>query len=200
MCRLCRREGEKLYLKGLRCESQKCPMISKNYPPGQHGQNVKRAKSEFLRQLREKQKAKRIFGLNERQFQNYYKKAVKVLGVTGHEFLKLLEKRLDNVMYRAGFASSRSQARQIVNHGLCFVNAKKVRAPNHMVKVNDKFEIKDKAKKFLLFEDVKNKKNMAPKWLKADLATLSGEVIAEPGKDDFEKSIQINLVIEYYSK
>lgn len=200
VCRLCRREGEKLYLKGAKCESQKCPVIRKNYPPGQHGQNVKRTKSEFLRQLREKQKAKRIFGLTEKQFRNYYRKAVKVLGVTSYEFLKLLEKRLDNVMYRVGFSSSRAQGRQIVNHGLCFVNGKKVKTPSYGVKVGDKFEIKEQAKKSRLFEEAKNRKDTSPKWLKADLAGLSGEIVAEPSKDDFEKSIQTNLIIEYYSK
>lgn len=200
VCRLCRREGEKLYLKGIKCESQKCPMIAKNYPPGQHGQTIKRAKSEYLRQLREKQKAKRIFGLNEKQFHNYYALAIKTTGVTSYEFLKLLEKRFDNVIYRAGFASSRAQARQIVNHGLCFINGKKVHSNNYQLKIGDKFEIKEKSKKSKLFEETKNRKDMSPKWLKVDLKALSAEVIGNPGKDDFEKSIQPSFIIEYYSK
>jgi len=200
VCRLCRRAGEKLYLKGAKCESSKCPMISKNYPPGQHGQSIKRAKSEFLRQLSEKQKAKRIFGLNERQFHNYYKIAVKTKGVTGHEFLKLLEKRIDNVLYRAGIADSRAQARQIVNHGLCLINGKKIKTPSYQVKIGDKFEIKERLKKSKLFEAVKSKKDTSPKWMKVNLQELKGEITAEPSKDDFEKNIQTNLIIEYYSK
>jgi len=179
VCRLCRRAGEKLYLKGAKCES---------------------SKSEFLRQLSEKQKAKRIFGLNERQFHNYYKIAVKTKGVTGHEFLKLLEKRIDNVLYRAGIADSRAQARQIVNHGLCLINGKKIKTPSYQVKIGDKFEIKERLKKLKLFEAVKSKKDTSPKWMKVNLQELKGEITAEPSKDDFEKNIQTNLIIEYYSK
>lgn len=201
VCRLCRREGEKLYLKGTKCESVKCPLIKKPYPPGQHGENVRRrSKSEFLRQLREKQKAKRIFGLNERQFRNYYKLAVKTKGITSSELLKLLEKRVDNVLYRSGIASSRAQGRQFVNHGLCFINGKRIDIPSYQMKVGSKFEIRERFKKSKIFETVKNLKFSPPKWIKCDLKTLSGEIAAEPAKDDFEKSIQTNLIIEYYSK
>ncbi len=200
VCRLCRREGEKLYLKGAKCESSKCPVMTKNYPPGQHGQNVRKSKSEFSRQLREKQKAKRMFGLNEKQFYNYYAMAVKTKGVTSYEFLKLLEKRLDNVLYRAGIADSRAQGRQIVNHGLCMVNGKKVKTPNYQVKTGDKFEIKVKLQGSKLFDGAKGKKDMSPKWIKVDLPALKGEITANPLKDDFEKNIQTNLIIEYYSK
>ncbi|KKQ71938.1 MAG: 30S ribosomal protein S4, small subunit ribosomal protein S4 [Candidatus Peregrinibacteria bacterium GW2011_GWC2_39_14] len=202
VCRLCRREGEKLFLKGARCESQKCALVKKNYAPGQHGPLAKkgRGKSEYGRQMREKQKAKRIFGLNERQFHNYYKVAVKTEGVTGIAFLNLLEKRLDNVIYRAGFATSRAQARQIVNHGLCHINGKKVATASYGVKVGEKFEIKEKLRGSKLFETAKASKFNPPKWIKVDLKSLTGEIVAEPDKDDFEKSIQTNIIIEYYSK
>lgn len=202
VCRLCRREGEKLFLKGAKCLSPKCTIMAKNYQPGQHGPLAKKGKgkSEYSKQLREKQKAKRIFGLNESQFHNYYAAASKNVGNTGLEFLKLLEKRLDNVIYRAGFSTSRATARQIVNHGICFVNGKKIKTPSYQVKIGDKFGISEKKRGSKLFEGVKDNKFTAPKWLKVDQAALSGEIVADPSKDDFEKSIQPNIIIEYYSK
>ena len=167
-----------------------------------HGQTARkgRAKSEYTRQLREKQKAKRMFGLNETQFRNTYKAAVKTEGVTSTELHKLLEKRLDNVLYRGGFGMSRAQTRQFVNHGLCEVNGKKIYTPAYQTKVGDKFQIEVKSQKSKLFDQTKDKKFMPPKWLKVDHKSLTGEIVAEPGKDDFEKNIQTNLIIEYYSK
>lgn len=201
VCRLCRREGEKLYLKGARCETNKCPITKGRPAPGQHGLTSATAKkSEYGRQLREKQKAKRIFTLNERVFENYYEKAEKSQKVTGDELLRLLEKRLDNVLYRSGIAASRRQARQIVSHGLCMVNKHKLDIPSAQLKVGDTFYIADRKKASALFKDVGAKKQTSPRWIKVDMKNLSGEVIAEPEKDDFEKTINSQQIIEHYSK
>ncbi len=201
VCRLCRREGEKLYLKGARCEGPKCP-ISKGRPaPGQHGLTSASAKkSEYAKQMRAKQKAKRIFTLTERVFSNYYQKAENKEGVTGNELLKMLEKRFDNVIYRAGIASSRKQARQLISHGLCKLNSRIVDIPSVQIRVGDKFEIKDNKKEVNILKDASAKKSTAPRWIKVDLKNLSGEMVAEPEKDDFEKSIESQYIIEYYSK
>jgi len=200
-CKLCRREGEKLFLKGTRCEGQKCAIIRRNYAPGQLGKNRFGKQTEYGRHLRAKQKARRIYGVSEHQFADYYKKAVKQSGVTGTELLKLLETRLDNVIYRAGFASSRTQARQIVSHGLIRLNGKKVDVPSITVKVGDAFEIKASAKKSPLFEEVKkNKKFKSPQWLSSDLGILKVDIIGMPKKDDAESNIDTQLIVEYYSK
>lgn len=201
VCRLCRREGEKLYLKGARCESNKCPITKGRPGPGQHGLTTASAKkSEYAKQMRAKQKAKRIFGLNERVFSNYYEKAADSQKVTGNELLRLLEQRLDNVLYRSGIASSRAQARQLIGHGLCTLNKKRVDIPSIQVRVGDAFEVRDNKKQMPILKDAAAKKPTAPRWLKVDLKNLSGEVIANPEKDDFEKSVDSQYIIEYYSK
>lgn len=201
VCRLCRREGEKLYLKGARCESNKCPITKGRPGPGQHGLTTASAKkSEYAKQMRAKQKAKRIFGLNERVFSNYYEKAAESQKVTGNELLRLLEQRLDNVLYRSGIASSRAQARQLIGHGLCTLNKKRVDIPSIQVRVGDAFEVRDSRKQMPILKDAAAKKPTAPRWLKVDLKNLSGEVIANPEKDDFEKSVDSQYIIEYYSK
>lgn len=201
VCRLCRREGEKLYLKGARCEGPKCPITKGRPAPGQHGLAASTAKkSEYAKQMRAKQKAKRIFTLTERVFSNYYQAAERKEGVTGNELLKFLEKRFDNVLYRAGIASSRKQARQLIGHGLCRLNNRVVDIASVQVKVGDKFEIKDSRKQINILKEASAKKVLAPRWLKVDLKGLSGEVVAEPEKDDFEKSIESKYIIEYYSK
>jgi small subunit ribosomal protein S4 len=200
-CRLCRREGIKLYLKGERCESQKCAIVRKNYIPGMHGPKGSFAKkSEYARQLREKQKAKRVYFIGERQFEAYYEKALKTTEITSEALLKLLETRLDNVIYRSGLASSRSQARQMVNHGLVKLNNKKVSIPSVQVKIGDKFEIVDSNKNSTLFANTTKKKDSSPKWLKVDLKSLNGEVIRRPEKSELESSIAGHLIVEYYSK
>ncbi|MCX6734248.1 MAG: 30S ribosomal protein S4 [Candidatus Peregrinibacteria bacterium] len=201
VCRLCRREGEKLFLKGARCESNKCAITKGRPGPGQHGlTSASSKKSEYAKQMRAKQKAKRIFGLNERAFSNYYEKAADSQKVTGNELLRLLEQRLDNVVYRSGIASSRAQARQLIGHGLCTLNGKKIDIPSIQVRVGDKFEVRDARKKMPILMDASAKKPTAPRWIKVDLKNLSGEVIAQPEKDDFEKTVDSQYIIEYYSK
>lgn len=200
-CRLCRREGMKLYLKGERCETQKCAIVRKNYSPGMHGPKGSFSKkSEYARQLREKQKAKRIYFIGEKQFEAYYEKALKTTDITSEALLKLLETRLDNVLYRSGFANSRSQARQIVNHGLVKLNNKKVSIPSAQVKVGDKFEISESNRNSPLFSNVSKRKDTSPKWLKVDLKSLNGEIIRRPEKAELESSIAGHLIVEYYSK
>jgi len=200
-CRLCRREGTKLYLKGERCESQKCAIVRKNYAPGMHGPKGSFSKkSEYARQLREKQKAKRIYNLGETQFEAYYEKASKAAEITSEALLKLLETRLDNVIYRAGFASSRNQARQLVGHGLVKLNGRKVSIPSVQVKVGDKFEIKPAMKNGAVFSETTKKKDTSPSWLNVDLKSLNGEVMRRPEKAELESSIAGHLIVEYYSK
>jgi len=201
VCKLCRREGEKLFLKGARCESPKCAIIRKNYAPGQHGMKGSFGqKSEYSKQLREKQKAKRIFGLGEKQFRNYYKLAEKRPGVTGDVFLQILELRLDNTVYRAGFAASRAQAREIVTHGLLKVNGRRVKTPSYLVKIGSIIEPTDQAKKSVLFTDLDKKKDQSPKWLKVDLKKPTFEVITLPEKNDLQQGIEAQMIVELYSK
>lgn len=201
-CKLCRREGEKLFLKGARCESQKCAITRKNYIPGIHGGQRKRFTklSEYAKQLREKQKAKRIFGLSEKQFHLYYEKADNIGGITGDNLLVLLERRLDNAVYRSGLADSRAQGRQMVNHGLVTLNGKKVTIPSIIVQPGDKFAVKDKTKSSKLFENKIKQKDQSPKWLEVDLKNLSAEVKMLPDHDDIESSIESQLIVEFYSK
>jgi len=200
-CRLCRREGEKLFLKGDKCLSQKCPLLKKNYAPGQHGNKGKFKKmSEFGRQLREKQKAKRIYQLTEKTFSGYYKKAVARKGVTGTIMLQIIELRLDNVIYRAEFAASRKQSRQLVGHGLLKVNGRKCSSPSRQMKIGDKITIGESKKGKKIFEHLAKEKNSSPKWLKTDLKKGEIEIIAIPDRDDMEKSIEAQLIVEYYSK
>jgi len=199
-CRQCRREGEKLFLKGERCESQKCSFLKRAYAPGLHGQGFNK-KTEYAKQLREKQKAKRIFGVSEKQFSNYNKKAnaQKEL-TTGDALMRNLELRIDNVIYRAGFAFSRVQARQFVNHGLVTLNGKKIKTPSIQVKVGDKFAIKDTFQKNLIFVELKKSKIKVPTWLKISLPVLSGEVMEMPEQKDFEQNINVQPIIEFYSR
>lgn len=200
-CRLCRQEGEKLFLKGERCETQKCAVVRKHYAPGGHGKSGFRKLSEYGKQLRAKQRLKRIFRLSEKQFSLYYKKAARKKGkVTGSYFLELLERRLDNVIYKAGIAASRDHARQIVSHGLIKLNGKKVDIPSIQVKVGDKFEVFEKSKSSPFFAKLAKKKDLSPKWLKVDLQNLSGEVITDPQEDDLELNSNVQMIIEYYSK
>lgn len=201
VCRLCRREGEKLFLKGARCEGPKCAITKTRPAPGQHGLTSATAKkSEYAKQMRAKQKAKRIFGVNERVFSNYYEKAEKAQQITGNELLRMLEQRLDNVLYRSGIASSRAQARQLIGHGLCTLNKKRMDIPSVQVKVGDTFEVRDNKKQIPVLKDAAAKKPTAPRWIKVDLKNLSGELVAEPQKDDFEKTVDSQYIIEYYSK
>ena len=201
VCRLCRKEGEKLFLKGDRCTSQKCAILRKNYAPGMHaGKKAFGKQSEFSRQLREKQKAKRIFQVSESQIAKYYTMATKKHGVTGTIFLQYIERRLDNVVYRCGFAKSRRQARIFVSHGLIKVNGKKCTIPSRIVKVEDKISVNRKTKGVKVFEGLEKQKDYSPKWLKTDLAKGEAMVAFMPDKDDMEKSINSQSIVEFYSK
>ncbi len=201
VCRLCRREGEKLFLKGAKCTSQKCPLLKKNYAPGATGAKSSfKKQSEYGKQLREKQKAKRIYQTTERQFKKYYQMAASKEGITGETLLRLLEQRLDNVVYRAGFAESRRQARQLVGHGLIKVNGRKCTISSRLVKVGDKVKTNPKTKGVKVFENLDKQKDQSPKWLKTDLKAGETEVTFLPEKDDTERSIQSQLIVEFYSK
>jgi len=200
-CKQCRREGEKLFLKGARCESPKCALVRKNYAPGMHGNKGSFGKkSEYSKQLREKQKAKRIFGIGETQFRNYYKSAEKRPGVTGDLFLGAIEMRLDNAVYRAGFAASRKQAREIVTHGLMKVNGRRVKTPSYNLKVGAIIEPTPRAKQSVLFAEISKGKDSSPKWIKADLKAPSFEIIALPDKNDLQPNIDAQMIVELYSK
>ncbi len=194
-CRLCRREGVSL------CGKEKCALKRHNYIPGQHGPKGSFSKkSEYARQLREKQKLKRLFGVTERQMGNYFKKATALKDITGEALMKLLETRFDNVVYRAGFAKTRAQARQMVNHGLFKVNNVTVNIPSLQMKVGDKFEVIARSKKSKLFADLEKQKFAPAKWIKADYKNFNGEVTRTLEPNELEQIIQTSLVVEYYSK
>ena len=200
-CRLCRREGCKLFLKGERCFSSKCSFEKRPYSPGQHGRARKKI-SEYAIQLREKQKTKRAYGVLERQFRSYFEKADQKKGVTGANLLEFLERRLDNVIYRMGFANSREQARQLVRHGLFTLNGHKVNIPSLQVKEGDVIEIPEKNRKVAIFAQVAENglKRSAPAWLEVDPAAYKGTVKAIPQRDDIQFPINEQLIVELYSK
>lgn len=201
VCRLCRREGAKLYLKGDRCYSDKCALSNRQYAPGQHGQGRKKM-SEYGLQLREKQKTKRYYGVLENQFRHYFELAEKKAGITGENLLSILETRFDNVIYRLGFGSSRAEARQLVRHGHFTVNGKKVNIPSYLISVGDVIAIKEKSldsvKVKAILEASSGKK--PPKWLDLDPAKNEAKVIAAPARDDIDIDIAEHLIVELYSK
>lgn len=203
-CRQCRREGVKLMLKGEKCEGPKCTLIKHNYAPGQHGLSRRRGKpSDYSFQLREKQKVKRTYGILEKQFRNYFEKADRKQGVTGEILLQLLETRLDNVVYRLGFAPSRSMSRQLVNHDHFTVNGKKVNIPSYQVRIGDKIEfIKESTTSTFYKEILPNlvAKASAPSWLKLDVKKISGEVLSFPIRSELDPEINEQLIVELYSK
>ncbi len=199
-CRICRREGTKLFLKGERCFSPKCAMVNRPTPPGQHGARRKK-NTPYSIQLREKQKTKRAYGLLEKQFRKYYEIAEKMRGVTGENMLSLIERRLDNVVYRMGIGSSRAQSRQLVNHGHITVNGKRVDIPSYLVKAGDIIAVKENKRDKPFFEELKGSKILnLPKWLTFDSATLTGEIIALPTREDIDLTIEEHKIIELYSK
>lgn len=198
-CRQCRREGCKLFLKGERCTSKKCAMDRRPVPPGPHGIGRKKA-SEYSVQLREKQKVKRAYGLLEKQFHSYYEEASRIKGITGENMLALLEKRLDNVIYRMGVGASRAQCRQIVNHAHLTVNGKGVDIPSYQVKIGDVVAVKDNKKDNALFKELKGARIVMPKWLEFDTETLVGKIIDNPKREDIDLNINEQLIIELYSK
>jgi len=202
-CKKCRRAGEKLFLKGERCDSTKCAMVKRNYPPGAHGQKMRRRPSNYGIQLNEKQKAKRMYGLLEKQFKNYYFKAIKKEGKTGELIFRFLEMRLDNVVYRAALAASRNQARQLVTHGTFKVNGKRVDVPSYQVKVGDEIVVKpSKVKDSGLWEERQKllKKAEPAAWLELDAKDLKVKVMSEPTETDFEQMIDMSQIVEFYSK
>ena len=198
-CRLCRREGQKLFLKGERCYSSKCALEKRNYAPGQHGQNRKKI-SEYGTQLREKQKTKRFYGLQEAQFRNLFDKAERKNGITGENLLILLESRLDNVVFRLGFAASRKEARQLVTHNHFTVNGKKVNIPSYEVKAGDVIKVKEKSASSPKFKDVKEMSITVPSWLTVDVEKLEGKVLALPTREEIDTPVAEHLIVELYSK
>ncbi len=198
-CRLCRREGCKLFLKGDRCVSSKCAMEKRPVLPGQHGAERKKV-TDYGVQLREKQKVKRAYGLLEKQFREYYEEAERIAGVTGENMLSLLERRLDNVVYRMGIGSSRSESRQIVSHRHITVNGKIVNIPSYQVKVGDVIAIKESDRDIEMFKQLKGVKISTPKWVEFDTEKLEGKVNALPQRDDIDLNIQEHLIVELYSR
>ena len=201
VCRLCRREGTKLFLKGDRCYGPKCAVGKRPTPPGQHGQARQRKQSEYGMQLREKQKMRRAYGVLETQFHRYFLKAENQRGITGENLLTMLERRLDNVVYRLGFGASRAQARQLVRHGHIQINDKKVSMPSQMVEVNDVITIRAKSAESEYFKALREGTGrVVPKWLTLDAAQLKGTVTAMPQRDDIDLTIQEHLIVELYSR
>jgi small subunit ribosomal protein S4 len=201
VCRICRRENQKLFLKGDRCYTEKCGFERRGYPPGQHGQG--RIKfSEYGLQLREKQKIKRTYGLLEKQFRSLFEKAERMKGITGSNLLSMLERRLDNVAYRSGFANSRSEARQLVRHGHFSINGKKVNIPSALVEKGDVLEVREKSRSVAriggALESVKRRE--IPQWLELDSAGLKSRIRDLPSRDDITAPMEERLVVELYSK
>lgn len=201
MCRICRREGQKLFLKGERCYSDKCSVSRRNYAPGQNGQ--KKAKlSEYGTQLREKQKTKSFYGVGEKQFRKYFEMASNKKGVTGENLLQILESRLDNVVYRLGYGASRAQARQVVNHGLFEVNGHKVDIASYLVKPGDVIAVREiKKDKAIVKQNVEaNSARPVPAWLEKDAEKLGGKVVRLASREDIDLPVQEHLIVELYSK
>lgn len=201
-CRLCRREKQKLFLKGTKCFMEKCPLERRAYPPGQHGQTRRQKISEYGIQLREKQKVRRMYGLNEEQFRNYFQKALKQTGRTGEILVKMLERRLDNVVYRLGFAPSRKAARQLINHRHLMVNNRVVDIPSYLVKPGDVIQVREKSKKLeIIHNSMKRMKDttMLP-WLSLDKAAMSGVFLNIPERSEIPLNANEQLIVELYSK
>jgi len=201
VCRLCRREGEKLFLKGSRCMTEKCAIERRSYPPGQHGQGRQRV-SEYSAQLREKQKLRRIYGLQERQFRGVFGRAERKTGITGEHLLKLLECRLDNVVYRLGFAASRKEARQVVNHGHILLNGRKTDVPSYTVKADDVIEVRQRSREIPSIQSALEAVDGRgiPSWLELDRAAFKGTVRGLPTKEEIALPVNEQLVVELYSR
>ncbi len=204
VCKLCRREGEKLFLKGDRCFSPKCAIERRSYPPGQHGRQgqFRRKESDYGLQLREKQKARRLYGVFERQFRRYFREAQRQKGLTGINLLIILERRLDNVIYRLGLASSRAQARQLVSHGHFDVNGRKTNVSSFLVSPGDIVSVRDNSKKLTYFKEVAKNLDVTrlPDWLRLDPKNLTGQVVNEPTRDHIDVTLNEQLIVEFYSR
>ncbi|MBS3942955.1 MAG: 30S ribosomal protein S4 [Dethiobacter sp.] len=201
VCRLCRRERVKLYLKGDRCYSDKCSVVKHGYPPGQHGQ-ARQKFSEYGQQLREKQKAKRIYGILEKQFRCYFKEADRRRGITGEILLKLLESRLDNVVYRLGLGRSRPEARQLVNHGHFEVNGRKVDIPSYLTRSGDVISVREKSRKQPVFKHITEARDSqgTVDWLAVDFEKLEGKVLRAPQREEIDVPLAEHLIVELYSR
>lgn len=201
-CKQCRRAGEKLFLKGERCKTGKCAMVKRNYPPGFHGPKNRRRMSSYGTQLNEKQKAKRQYNVLEKQFKLTFDRAKSKTGNLGENFLKMLESRLDNVVYRAGFASSRPQARQLVNHGLLSVNGRKTSIPSRLVKAGDEVSIKAEKKDAGIFANLKEKmkNHEAPGWMNIDTDKMTIKILHTPDMKAINPNFSVQMIVEYYSK
>jgi len=205
VCRLCRREGEKLFLKGERCMSPKCSFERRPYPPGQHGKErqFRRGRaSDYLLQLREKQKARRIYGVMERQFRTYFQRAEQQSGLTGANLLSQLERRLDNVLYRLGVASSRAQARQLVQHGHVMLNGRKTNIPSALVSSGDTVSIRPESSRKSYFRMLRQEidDRRVPRWLSLDTQNLSANILSLPAREDIDTTVNEQLIVEYYSR
>lgn len=208
VCKLCRREGEKLFLKGERCYTLKCAIEKRNFPPGQHGRTGSRGgnrsgrESDFARQLRAKQRARRVYGVLERQFRRYYEVSLKRRGLTGMNLLQILESRLDNVIYRLGFASSRAQARLLVTHGHFMVNGRRTDVPSMLLKDGDEIAIREGSQDLTYFKELNAfaESRTIPEWLNRDIKTLTGVVQRLPERVEIDGSLNEQLIVEYYSR
>ena len=202
VCRLCRREGMKLFLKGTKCFSDKCPIEKRNFAPGQHGKDRKAKIVGYGLQLREKQKAKRMYFTQETQFRNYFEKAARTKGVTGEVLLQQLERRLDNVVHRLGFSSSRRQARQLVRHGHVHVDGRKVNIPSYEVSVGEEIAIRESSRKLAVLEQAKEfaSHQPAPTWLEIDRDNFKGKVLSLPKREEIQLPVNEQLIVELYSK
>jgi small subunit ribosomal protein S4 len=202
VCRLCRREGQKLFLKGDRCYTEKCAVDRRSFPPGQHGNNRGKKSSEYGLQLREKMKARRYYGILESQFRKYFEMASKKKGITGENLLAILESRLDNVVYRLGFAMSRAEARQLVRHEHFTVDGRKVNIPSYLVKPGQVIALKESSRSLdkLKATMEANASRVPPKWLEYDASSFSAKVVSVPSRDDIDLPIQERLIVELYSK
>jgi len=198
-CKLCRREGMKLFLKGDKCYTEKCPFARRPYAPGQHGQNKKKL-TNYGTQLREKQKLRRYYGVLERQFERYFEEAERMKGITGDNLLQLLERRLDNVVYRLSIASSRAQARQFVSHGHILVNGKKVDIPSYLVKAGDVVSVKDSSKSLDVIKNNVEASTNIPDWLDFNRDSLEGKVLSLPTREHIDLPIEEHLIVELYSR
>ena len=198
-CKLCRREGQKLFLKGERCYSTKCALEKRNYAPGQHGQ-ARKKQSDYGNQLREKQKAKRFYGVQETQFRNLFDKAAKKSGKTGDNLLIMLETRLDNAVFRLGFAASRKEARQLVTHGHFTINGKKANIPSMEVKAGDVIAVKSRSQQSPKFKEIRDMQITVPQWMDVDVNTLEGKILALPTREQIDTPIAEHLIVELYSK
>ena len=198
-CKQCRREGMKLFLKGERCLTEKCGIERRSYPPGQHGRG-RTKQSEYLTQLREKQKAKRYYGVLEKQFRNYYEKASQRTGITGENLLRFLELRLDNVVYRLGFAASRAQARQFVRHGHFLVNGRRVNIPSFQLRPDDVLSMRTGSTAEESIRDATDLTASVASWLQADHDNLTGKVLRHPDREEIDTPVQEQLIVELYSK